>query len=515
MNRTALTIMVITVVSKLFGLVRELILSYIYGANYISDAYLVSITIPNAIFGFVAAGLAAGYIPIYSDIITKKGTLEADKFTSNLINILFILSSIIILLTFIFAKQLVGIFASGFEGESLLLTIKLTRITLVAMYFASLVSIFSGYLQIHNNYLIPAATGIIFNILVIVSFILSRFGTIILAVGYVVATASKLLLMLPSINNTYRHLRILDIREENIKKMMNIIMPIILGLSVNQVNILIDRTLASRIVVGGISSLNYANRLTEFILGIFVFSIVTVLYPKLSRMASEKNMSGLKRSINESIIGINIFLIPSMVGTILFNKQIVLLIFGRGAFDENAILLTANALLFYAFGIVGFGIRDLLIRVFYSIKDSRTPMVNAAIGMTINIILNIILSKYMGIGGLAFATSISAIITMLLMFYSLFKRIGYFWDRNMMITNIKIIVAAIIMGIIVNAGFNTLIDYFSDIVSLCVSIFIGVVSYSVIIFFLNIEIIDCTVSVIKQKFIRIIENDKDSEEDIF
>lgn len=500
MKKTALLIMVITILSKVFGFAREITLSYLYGASSISDAYLISITIPSVIFGFVATGLGAGYIPMYSKIIQDDGEIDANRFTNNLINILILICTIIILAGLLFTDQIVKIFASGFEGGTFALTVQFTKISLLAIYFTGIVSIFSGYLQIKGNYIIPALIGLPLNIFVILSIILSKSTNIlVLAVGYVVAVASQLLLMIPFMRkNKFKYKIIFDLKDKYIINMAYIALPIILGVSVNQINMLVDRTIASQIVVGGISALNYANRLNGFVQGIFVLSIATALYPMISKMAAENNIGGLKSSLAEAITGINLLVIPSTVVSMVFVTPIVTILFGRGAFDNQAIHMTSNALFFYSIGMVGFGLRDILSRAFYSMQDTKTPMINAAIGMILNIILNIILSKYMGIGGLALATSIAATLTTVLLFISLRKKIGPFGMKQISISFLKILFASLIMGILAKLCFDKLTAILSQNLSLFMAIGIGAVSYFVIIYFMKIEDVDVLVKAVKR-----------------
>ena len=159
MKKTALLIMLIAIVSKIFGFARELTLAYFYGTSGVSDAYLVSITIPSVIFGFIAAGLVAGYIPMYSRIRHDDGERVANRFTSNLVNILIVLCSIMIIIGLLFTDQIVKIFAVGFTGETLALAVSFTNISLLAIYFTGVITIYSGYLQIKGNYVIPALIG--------------------------------------------------------------------------------------------------------------------------------------------------------------------------------------------------------------------------------------------------------------------------------------------------------------------------------------------------------------------
>ncbi|MDC3416598.1 murein biosynthesis integral membrane protein MurJ [Aquibacillus salsiterrae] len=504
MNKTAALIMLITIVSQIFGFGREIALSFLYGTSSTSDAYLISTTIPGVLFGIITAGLVAGYIPMYSKVAKEDGESEANKFTNNLISILLVICSAIVLIGLIFTEQIVKVFAYGFEGETLNLAVKFTKISLFAIYLSAMISIFTGYLQIKNNYIIPALVGIPFNFIVVLSIVLShKTNTMALPLGFVIASVSQLILMIPYIRKSkYRYKFKIDFKDKNIKNLAYIMLPIILGISVNQINVLIDRTLASQLAVGGISALNYANRLNGFVQGIFVMSITSVLYPNTSKMAAENNMNGLKSALSRAITGINLLVIPATLGAIVLAEPIVTVLFGRGEFDIQATAMTSNALIFYSIGMVGFGFREILSRTFYSLQDTKTPMINAAIGMFMNIILNIILSRFLGIGGLALATSISAIFTSGLMFISLKRKIGSYGLKQLSISFIKILCASLLMGVIVKLSFNYLTSTISNITSLFIAIGVGAVSYFVIVNFMRIEDVNTIVKAFKRKLVR-------------
>ncbi|MGO1368552.1 murein biosynthesis integral membrane protein MurJ [Senegalia sp. (in: firmicutes)] len=504
MKKTALVLMLLTIVSKLIGFYRDITLSYFYGASSISDAYLISLTIPLTIFLFIGTGISTSYIPLFSDIEKEFGQIQANRFTNNLINLLLILCSLIIILVWLFSVPIVKIFAVGFDRHTLDMAVNFTRVSILGIYFTGVLYIFKGYLQVKNNFVIPAIIGLPLNFFTIISIVLSSKSDImILSVGSVIATASALLILLPSIyTNGYKYNLVLNLKDKYLRKLIYLSMPVIIGVSVNQINVLVDRTIASQIAVGGISALNYANRLNLFIQGIFVMSIATVMYPMISKMSSEKNMVGFKKSVIESISGINLLVIPATVGSMIFAKPVIKLLFGRGAFDVQAISMTSYALFFYSIGMIGFGLREVLSRVFYSLQDTKTPMINAAIGMSLNIVLNFTLSKYMGIGGLALATSIAAIFTTGLMFISLRKKIGPFGMKNISISFIKILCASLVMGLISKLSFNYLTTIISQNFSLLISIALGAVTYFIIIYFMNIEDVDVIVNAIKRKLKR-------------
>lgn len=428
MKKTAILLMLITIISKIFGFGREITLSYFYGASNISDAYLISLPIPMVIFSFIGTGISTGYVPMYSKIRQNYGEEEGNRFTNNLVNILIIICTTIVIFGLIFTKPLIKIFASGFEGEALTLAIQFTKISLLGIYFTGLMHIFSQYLRLKGNYVVPALVGFPLNFITIAAiFLSSKTNILVLIIGSIIAIASQLILLVPFIHKKgYRHKLILDIKDRHIKNMAYIALPVIIGVSVNQINKLVDRTLASQIAVGGISALNYANRLNGFVQGLFVTPIATVIYPMISKMAAEDNMDGLKSSVSEAINSISLLVIPATIGAMCFAEAVVKLLFGRGAFNSRAIFMTSNALFYYSIGMLGFGMRDIISRAFYSLQDTKTPMINAAIAMAMNIVLNIILSKSMGIGGLALATSISAIFCTVLLFISFRKKIGPF-----------------------------------------------------------------------------------------
>ena len=284
MKKAALLVMVITILSKLLGFGREIVLSYVYGASAITDVYLISQTIPVVIFSFISVGIATGFIPMYSRILNEGGKLGADRFTSNLTNALLLVASIVVGIVLLLTEPIVKLFASGFSGDTLRLAVSFTRITVFGVYFTTLMNVFANYLRLHNNYVIPALVGFPMNLITIAFLFLStKTNTYVLAIGSVLAIASQFALLLPCVHKVgFRYQLSFDFKDGNIKKMVLIALPIIVGTSVNEINVLVNRTLASGLAVGGISALNYANRLNAFVQGLCVAAISTVMYPMIS-----------------------------------------------------------------------------------------------------------------------------------------------------------------------------------------------------------------------------------------
>lgn len=489
MKKSVLIIMILAILTKIIGFSRDILLSYFYGVSNISDAYLISIIIPTLIVSFIGTGITTSFVPLYNRIKIEKGNHSADSFTISVIKFILIICTILVIIVLVFTGAIVKLFASGFEGDIFYLTVNFTKISIVSVYFAALIYIFSGYLQIKNNFYAPAMMGIPNNIIIMLSIFLSvQYGLYVLAIGSVIAMFSQMIFLLFFVNKkglkfNYKK----EKNHEDIRKMIILSIPVILGVSVNQINVLIDRTMASQIVVGGISALNYADRLNEFIQATFIMSIITVIYPQISRMAINGDITGLKKMLLDAISGICLMVIPATIATMLLAEPIVSFLFGRGEFNQEAILMTSNVLFFYSLGMCWFGLREIISRAFFAMQDTKTPMINAAIAMVINMILNVMLGKYMGISGLALATSISAMVCTGLLLIQLRKRIGPFWKAEFSISILKIVFASLIMGGMIILSNYYLLTNLNDNLALFVTIIIGIISYIISIYYLKID----------------------------
>ena len=504
--KNTIYLMLVTLISKGLGFFRELCLGSAYGASAYTDAYIIAQNIPIVIFSSIALALGTSYIPLFCDIRENKGEDEEVKFSNNLINIVAISCLIVASIGIIFAEPLVKIFAMGFEGETLKLSIEFTRILLVGIIFIGINDIFMPFLQIKGNYIVPGMLGIPYNVVIIVSIFLSlNLGIKVLVYGTLIAIFTKIIFQVPFIiKKGYKYKPYMNIKDENIKKLLILVAPIFIGVAVNQINSLVDKTLASTLVEGSIASLNYANKLNEFVMGLFIVSITSVIYPLLSKLSAENNKEKFIDSIVKSVNFVILLLIPVSIGAMVLCTPIVKLLVERGAFDEMATKMTSSALFYYSIGIIGFGLRDILSRVFYSIQDTKTPMINGAIAMTLNIILNIILVRYMKHSGLALATSISSIICIILLFRRLEKRVGYFGQDKIIKLLIKSIASAIAMGITTKFSYYMISifignSFIGQVVSLGGSVIIGIIVYFTGTLILKVEEVKCTIKIIKSR----------------
>lgn len=504
--RSTIGLMIVTVVVKILGFIRELVLASTYGTSIYSDAYLTSMSIPMVIFAIIGTGIGTIFIPIYFDVKSKLGNRDSLKFVNNIINIISILCITLTIVGFIFTEQIVSIFAFGFDAETFRITVYFTRVLFLSLVFTGLSYIMTYYLQANGNFIIPGLISLPRNIIIITSMVLSlKYGLDIMIWGSLLGIISEFIFQIPfAYKSGYKYNLSINLKDEYIKKAIVLLAPVMVSVAVNQINSTVDRALASTLAEGSISALNYANKLNGFVMAIFITSLVSVIYPTLSKLSSNGEYEKFKESIVNSINSVVILVIPISIGAISLAEPIVTILFKRGAFDSNAVEMTTIALIMYSIGMVSFGLRDILGRIFFSLQDTKTPMKNGIICMIINIMMNMILIKNLKHAGLALATSVSGIVSILLFFWSLKKKIGDFRGREIVVTTFKTIVVSIPMGIIARVSYKLFIsllgiNFFAQIISISVSVVIGGAVYLTGVSLMKIKEVEFIIDTLKCK----------------
>ncbi len=446
MKKIAIVIVLITLFSRMLGFGREVTIAYYYGASNISDAYVLSLIIPTVLFSIVAMGITTGLIPMYLKISKEESEKSSNLFLNNVINVVLIISSLIIMILYVFLEDLIKIFAIGFSNEDIMLTSQLTEITILGLYFTLLVSIFSGFLQIKNNFIIPAFIGVIYNVTIIISIVMSyKYNIFFLSYGSLAASFLQFLfIFIFALRKNFRYSRIVNFKDRHLLSLLKLTIPLMIGQSINQINVLIDKSIASTVVVGGISALNYGDRLNSLILSTVVMTISTIIYPKMSNYVINKDLESFKRIIDDAIQFISLLIIPASLFIIVFSRLIVDIVFGRGEFGLEDIVITSSALTFYSIGMIFIGFREIFSKSFFALEDTKIPLINSAYSVVLNVGLSIYFSKLLGIGGIALATSITAGVANLFLYIGLKKKIGTIFDWKIALFLLKVFVCSII-----------------------------------------------------------------------
>lgn len=424
-SKTVSIVMMITLVSKCFGFLRDIVLAYYFGAGSVTDAYLVAQTIPEFLFSLVVQAISIGYIPIYVEIVQNKTQADADAFTDKLMTLCLGLCAVTVTVVNLFGKQIVVAFASGFDEPTAMLATEFVSITAFALFTRICTSIWSCYLQAHKRFTVPALMGLVLDVVIIVSIIVAFYTSSVgLAYGLVFASTAQAIITFCVVHKTkplYRFHKDF-LHDQYIKKMLAMVIPVSIGVGANQINVLVDRTVASGFQ-GGVSALNYANKVDNVFENIIILSMATVLFPTFAEYASRQNYDAFRANLKKALNTVIVFMVPISLISMLFAPQIIEILFGRGQFDSIAIQQTSTSMRFYSIGLLFLSIHAILVRAFYAIQSVNVVMRNSCIAVIINVVLNFVLSKFIGLGGIALATSIANIYTAASLMILLHKKI--------------------------------------------------------------------------------------------
>lgn len=496
-------VMIITILSRVIGFARDILAAYHFGVEGSYDIYVASVAIPESVFMIVGLAISTTFIPMLSEIKHNKSKEEMFSFANNVINILSILSIFVIVLGLIFTKEIVNVFVPNFSNEQIGLTIFLTRITLINVILLCVNVCFASILQVCEDFIVPALLGLFFNFPIIIYLILFKDVSVVgLAIANVLGNLLRVLVQLPSLyKQGYKIKLFINLKDEKLKKMMILIVPVIIGAGANSINMLVDKSVASGLVTGSMAALEYSQRIIQFANTAITTSLVSVVYPIMANRLNEGDKEGFLKYLSKSIVIICMFLVPITFGVIFLSNDIVKVIYERGRFDSNAVILTSMALLGYSIQLPFAGIRDILNSSLFSMKKTKITSLNGIIGVVINVILSITLSKYFGVLGIAIATSMAAFIISILLFNSTRKLIGSFNVGELLLKIFKIIISSLIM-IIGLYYFNKLININNSFIIILLDGTIGAIIFFILCKVLKIEEFEEALSIIKDRFIR-------------
>ncbi|HOV80597.1 MAG TPA: murein biosynthesis integral membrane protein MurJ [Bacillota bacterium] len=412
--------------SQALGVVREAVIARQFGTTVSTDAYIVALRMPNIVFYIVSGALVTAIVPVFTEYVARGRKDEAWKVFNTVVIVITLLFSVITLAGIAGSPLLVTLMAPFFEGQAEALTAELAGIILPLMIFAGLASLFTNLLNANNIFGLPAFSLSVNNIFIILSALTigSIYGIHGLALGTVLAAAAMALIQLPALYRTGFRLKFsIELSHPGVRKVFCLAWPAAVGVAVRQANIYVSGVLASWLPEGSISALNFAERLMNFPVGLFVLALGTAAFPTLAKRAAEGNREAYSDVLAGSLKAVLAGIIPAGIGFMVLSRPIVTLVYKRGVFDEQSVSMTAAALFFYAVGLAGLAASVLLERGFYSFQDTRTPVKVGIVAVLINLVLSLLLIRPLQLGGIALATSLSSLTYAgLLMFYLERKR---------------------------------------------------------------------------------------------
>ena len=446
-----------TLLSRILGFVRDLVFAHVFGANANTDAFFVAFKIPNFMRRLFAEGaFATAFVPVLTEYKTTREFSDLKTFVNHMAGTFGLVLLVVSLLGVVGAPVLVMIFAPGFMDEPVkqALATEMLRLTFPYLMFISLTAFAGGVLNAHGRFGIPAFTPVLLNLVLIACAIwlapqLDQ-PIVALAWGVLIAGVTQFVFQLPFLNQLKLLPRFkVAPKDEGVRRVGKLMLPALFGVSVTQLNLLLDTLIASFLVSGSISWLYYSDRLMEFPQGILGVAIATVILPGLAKKHAEKSPEAFSHMMDWGIRWILLFGIPSAVGLLLLAGPMIATLFQSSVFTTNDVLMAQKSLWAYGMGLLPFMLIKVLAPGFYSRQDTKTPVRIAVIAMVSNMVLNIILVFPLQHAGLALATSLSAALNAFLLYRGLRKEKVYQPEKGWLWLFARIIGASLLMAALI------------------------------------------------------------------
>lgn len=425
-------ITIITLISRPLGYVREAIQAYLFGATLLVDAFVVAFNFPELVQTLFFSGATSAFlIPVCTKYM--KNDKEYSDIYSTFINITLIITFFLSIVFFIFSKQIIELIAPGFSSESKKITEVLFIIMIPVIALHAILSVIKAFLNAKEHFAAPEMSGILWNIIFILTAILlsKKLGIYSLAIGVTLGSISQIIVQFPYLKKfNIRYSIMLSLNHPSIKEAKRLFTGALIATSIVPINSFVGRVIASYLPQGEVASLAYAFRIFILPFSLFAVPVYTVMFSKISKLYHEKDMRGIYSHIDSSFILLCITLIPSTILLCSTGDSIIKILYERGAFTSKETFTTNRALFGYGTGILFYALSLSLVRVFNALHDMKTPAVIGISSIVINAVLASLLMKQFNNLGISLATSIVSLYNFSLLYIFLRKKIKYRMTRN-------------------------------------------------------------------------------------
>lgn len=448
--RTTMLVTIVIIVSKMTGFLRDMILANYFGTLPVYDAYVSAyglFYLPVLLFN---SCISATLIPLYVQEREQHSLEHSNHFASNALNLFALAALVVSALMYMLAGPLVNLIYVGFDAQRAALTVQLTRIMLLSLVFNVASIVLSSLLNAMEKYIAAQLTGFPLNLAIILAATCfsGKYGITAVAWGVFASSILQFLILIPFLRGWFTYSPVIDFKDQRFHKLLVLAGPALLSMGVSELNHMIDHALASGLNSGDISAMNYAYRLITFLLGVLMVPLTTVMFSKMSHMASAGNKKGMLGILRRCVCVISLIALPIVAIAIVMSVDVIKFAYMRGEFTMDSVKITASILTCYAIGVPAFGLRDFLSRMFHSLQDTKTPFRVACMTVLMNVVLNLILREYLGASGLALATSLAGIIAMFVMFFLLRRRFGRLGFKAIAPDIIGIAIATVVCAVV-------------------------------------------------------------------
>ncbi len=456
--RAAGIVMAGFILSNLAGLARQILIADLFGTEGIIDAYYAAMGVPDMIFALAAGGaLASAFIPTLSEFLAKEDYEGGMHLTSSIANLIILVMAVVGALVYVFAAPVVRVFlAPEAAAQQQQLTADLLRVLLISPVLLGLSGLITGVLQAHQSFVLPSLSstmywlGIIFGLV----FFVPRLGIYGLAWGTILGTALHLVIQLPGLRKLpgIRYTPALGLRNPAVRKVGRLMLPRLFGAAVVQLNFLVSINMTSGMPAGSLTAFKNAYMVMTMPQVVIAQAISIAAFPTFSAQIAKGKRGELRTSLASTLRSILFLSLPAAMGLILLRVPLVSLLFQRGAFDDRSVALTAWALLWFSLGLVSHSLLEIVVRAFYAMQDTRTPVMIGAGAMGLNVVFSLTLPGvfsrlgWMPHGGLALANTLATTLEVGVLLWLMRKRLNGLKGRFLLKGAVQSVVAAAAMS---------------------------------------------------------------------
>ncbi len=448
----ALVIAFAGIASRFLGFLRDRVLASQFGAGDVLDAYYAAFRLPDLIYGLLVLGaLSAAFVPVFTELLTKEKREEAWRLTSGVLHTTLFSVGCFSLLGILLAPLLTNFLAPGFHDEKKELVTSLTRVMLLSPLFLSVSAVFGGVLVSFKQFAAYSFAPVFYNVGIIFGalFLTSVFGPQGLAWGVVIGSFLHMMAQYPAMRRAgFQHYAglVAAWRDDNVRRVLKLMIPRSLGMAVNQVSLLVMTIFASTLVSGSLAAFTLANNIQSVPLGLFGIAFSLAAFPALSLFAAKKGDRDFFLMFAETGRKILFFVVPISLFIIIFRAQCVRVILGSGNFDWQDTITTFEVLKFLAISLFAQSLIPLFARAFFALQNTKTPLYIALFSEAIHIALIPLLLPYYEVQGLAIAFSISSILNFSLLYFFLRRKLSFWEDAMIVVPVMKIVLASLLAG---------------------------------------------------------------------